>query len=104
MIAVAPCDPRSPERGTTMLLIRNAQMHVLARNTLPSWIAAHLRRFFPDECAALGEEGLDERIADGIGGALSYGFEAPDHIAQYIDLTFTFGPDFDVDPALSWPG
>jgi hypothetical protein len=85
-----------------MLLIRESQMQMLSRDGSFGWMAAHLREFFPAECEALGAEGLDERIADGIGSAASYGFESQVHISQYLDLTFVLGPDFDTDPSLPW--
>jgi hypothetical protein len=88
--------------SAVMLLIRESQMQMLSRESSFEWMAAHLREFFPAECEALGADGLDERITDGIGSAASYGFESQVHISQYLDLTFVLGPDFDADPSLPW--
>jgi len=85
-----------------MFIVRDQQVRALVRDALARWIAAHLRRFFPAECAALGETGLRERIREGISRAVSHGFESEVHISQYLDLMFAFGPDFDSDPALPW--
>jgi len=87
-----------------MLVMRDQQMQALARSVLPQWITKHLKQFFPRECAALGETGLAERVREGIERAKSHGFENRVHISQYLDLMFTFGPDFDRDAALDWPG
>ena len=86
-----------------MLVVRKQQVQALARAALPPWIAKHLKQFFPRECAALGEAGLDARVRKGIDQAVSHGFESEVQISQYVDLMFAFGPDFDTDPALSWP-
>lgn len=86
-----------------MLLVRDQQRLAMARAALPKWIANHLKQFFPRECAALGEAGLRERVREGMARAVAHGFETEVHISQYVDLMFAFGPDFDSDPALSWP-
>jgi hypothetical protein len=86
-----------------MLVLRDQQLKALARATLPRWIEDHVKRFFPLECAALGEAGLRERVHEGIARAVSHGFETEAHISKYVDVMFAVGPDFDRDPALSWP-
>jgi hypothetical protein len=86
-----------------MLIIREQQMQALARAVLPEWITNHLKQFFRHECAALGDAELSQRVNNGIERATSHGFETQVQISQYLDLIFTFGPDFDTDKALSWP-
>ncbi len=63
-------------------------------------VMAHLRRFFPAQCAELGDQGLREMVHYGIERAGSYGIEAEGDISRYIDLMFEFGRDFDSD--LRW--
>lgn len=86
-----------------MLVLREQQMQALTRGALPHWIADHLKQFFPEECAAIGEIGLLECVRQGITRAESHGFETEVQISQYVDLMFAFGADFDTDPTLSWP-
>ena len=86
-----------------MLVIREEQMRAMARAALPQWVTKHLKQFFPQQCAALGDNGMRERVSLGIDRAVSYGFESEVQISQYLDLMFAFGPDFDTDSALSWP-
>jgi hypothetical protein len=86
-----------------LLVLREQQVRALARAALPNWMANHLKQFFPRECAVLGEAGLREREREGIGRAVTHGFETEVQISQYVDLMFVFGADFDRDPELSWP-
>jgi hypothetical protein len=86
-----------------LLVLREQQVRALARAALPNWMANHLKQFFPRECAVLGEAGLRERVREGIGRAVTHGFETEVQISQYVDLMFVFGADFDRHPELSWP-
>jgi hypothetical protein len=83
-----------------MFVMRNEQLRELGQAALARWIAAHLQKFFPAECAVLGGAGLGERIRQGIAKAHAHGFEDDIHVSQYLDLMFAFGPDFDSSLAL----
>jgi hypothetical protein len=88
-----------------MLTIRQAQMDVLSRlevQKFEDWTLTHLQRFFPAQCAALGEQRLRESIQHGIRRAASYGFKAKRDVCKYIDLMIVFGRDFDTDKRHRW--
>lgn len=84
-----------------MLIIRRAQMHVLARHTADRFegrAMIHVRQCFPERSNALGEDGLLSLIREGIGRAQSYGIEIERDVVKYIDLMVVFGEKFDTDP------
>ena len=64
----------------------------------------HLRRFFPQTCQRLGEEGTRHAVREGIDAAGQHGITARCDVCTYIDIMFTFGRHFDSDPALPWAG
>lgn len=88
-----------------MLRIRPAQMAVLSElevRKFEDWMVVHLRRFFPDQCAAIGERRLLETIRYGIRRAAHYGFTAKRDVCKYIDLMIVFGRDFDTGQRTPW--
>jgi hypothetical protein len=64
----------------------------------------HLNKFFPRQCAALGEPKLRETIRDGIKRAAAYRITAERDVYKYIDLMVVFGHDFDTDKRFPWAG
>jgi hypothetical protein len=88
-----------------MLTIRQAQLVVLSRlevEKFEDWILAHLRKFFPTQCAALGERALQELIQHGIQRSARYGVTTRRDVCKYIDLMIVFGRDFDTDTRSRW--
>ena len=88
-----------------MLIIRRAQMRVFKRHLRRDFermVVAHLREHFPDDCAQLGDEGLRDRVHDGVRRAARWGLGAERDVRVFIDLMFALGPDFDADPSLPW--
>jgi hypothetical protein len=63
---------------------------------------AHLRRFFPRRCAALGPGGVRALVRAGIERAAAHGVHAERDVCKYIDLMAMLGRDFEDDPALPW--
>ena len=63
----------------------------------------HLRRHFPAECAALGDE-LDEHLAKAIELARRSGLSTERDLAKYASLTLVAGLYFATDPARVWMG
>lgn len=83
--------------------IRSEQLHTLEapqRLAYEARLAAHVQRFFPEQCAALGDDGLRARLRDGIARAHGQGFTSERDVCQFVDLGFAFGPAFDVE--LPW--
>jgi hypothetical protein len=87
-----------------MLRIRAAQVDVLTEATFERSVAEHLRRFFPDRCAALGDSGLLGFVREGLAKARRIGFSQPAHAGQFVTLMLVLGRDFDVDPLHPWAG
>jgi hypothetical protein len=88
-----------------MLKIYDDQTEAFARAAMREFehrMAAHLRRFFADECARLGPESLAELIHHGISRAASHGIVSEHDVALYLNLTVALGRDFDRDPLLPW--
>jgi hypothetical protein len=85
-----------------MLVIRDEQMSAFASASLPSRLKAHVEKFLPHHCRALGPEGTEAAIAYGLERARRYALTSDADVYQYIDLMFAFGRDFDDDPALPW--
>jgi len=65
-------------------------------------VVTHLRKFYPAECANLGEEQIRRLIRYGIVRARSYGLTSERAACIYVDVMFAFGRDFDRDPSLPW--
>jgi len=90
-----------------MLIIRKKQMGVLEQGVLRDFgdsMVVHLERFFPQQCAVLGDDGVRETIRYGIERAKNYGLVDERDVCKYIDLMIVFGRDFDTSPKTSWAG
>jgi hypothetical protein len=90
-----------------VLTIRPEQLKVLSQaevQKFEDWVFTHLHKFFPKECAALGEPKLRESIQHGIRRAAHYGITARRDVCKYIDLMIVFGRDFDTDSRSRWAG
>jgi hypothetical protein len=90
-----------------MLTIRKQQMAAFERAESKKFedrMVIHLKKFFPGQCAALGESKLPETIRYGIKRAAAYGVTAERDVNRYIDLMIVFGRDFDTDQRFSWAG
>ena len=90
-----------------MLTIRQAQFAVFSQlevQKFEEWMLAHLKKFFPRQCAAAGDQRLREMVRHGIQRSALYGITAKRDVCKYIDLMIVFGRDFDTDNRLRWPG
>ena len=88
-----------------MLVIRKKQLEVLRDYMLKQFkdrMVAHLRRYFPEQSTSSGKEDLCETIQYGIQQAAAYEIVNEYDVSGYINLMFTFGHDFDKNPALPW--
>jgi len=89
------------------LRIRPAQLAALSRaevQKFEQWVRVHLQRFFPRQCAAAGETGVQELVQYGIQRAAIHGITAKRDVCKYIDLMIVFGRDFDKDKKSRWAG
>jgi hypothetical protein len=88
-----------------VLVIRHAQMDALARSAMEPFVEnviAHLRRVWPEECAAMGDEGLEAFVARGMARCERYGIETEYDVGRFCDLMLLLTPDFDEDPNIPW--
>jgi len=85
--------------------IRSEQLGALsqaASESFESRMAAHLRKYFPADCAQMGDEGLHDTIRQGIGRAADHGISTEYDVARFIDLMFILCRDFDTNPNTPW--
>lgn len=95
-----------------MFTIRSAQMDALRKNmedlhkqTVDEFITrvvAHVREYFPEQCAALGEKNTRDMARQGIEAANTHGIDTEYGVCLFIDLMFIFGAKFAEDPELPW--
>jgi hypothetical protein len=101
---LAPAQQRySPE----MLTIRAAQLAVFSHSEVrkfENWMVAHLSKFFPRQCASLGELKVRETVQYGIQRAACYGLTSKRDVCKYIDIMLVLGPDFDTNQRHAWAG
>jgi len=89
-----------------MLKIRPEQKEELAKVELKKFEdreLIHLKKFWPDECHELTEDGVCKSIRAGIENAKKYEIESEYDVARYIDLMYTLSFDFDTNTQVSWP-
>ena len=85
--------------------IRPEQINAFQVSAIENFIDSvvpHLREFFPETCADLGEPDTRAVVRLGIEMAQSYGIDREVFFCEFVDLIFLFGIDFDKDPALPW--
>ena len=90
-----------------MLTIRPEQFIVFSQveaEKFEDWMVAHMRRFFPRQSAAAGEQNLREMVRYGVPRARQHGITARRDVAKYVDLMLLFGRDFDTDRRARWAG
>lgn len=88
-----------------MWRIRREQAVAVAgavEDQLEDELAAHLRRAWPDESAALSDEALLGRVRDGVARARARGITTPYDLARFLDLLLLLGDGFDASPERSW--
>jgi hypothetical protein len=88
-----------------MLTIRKEQVQALGRVAIQEFeknMLRHLKQFFGDESAAMGDEALREHIRHAISRAKQYGLTSERDLCKYLNLTMVYGGDFDTHPELEW--
>lgn len=72
------------------------------RREFESEMVYHVRTTFPEQCNAMDDEALLEIVRYGMGRARRYSLTSDGQIKRWLGLMFTFGRDFDTDPACRW--
>jgi len=88
-----------------VLYIRSSQIKTFReqlRRRFEERMVRHLHTYFPEQCAALGDEGTREAIGHGIDRAQAHGIVTERDVCRYLNVMFTFGRDFDSDPRCPW--
>jgi hypothetical protein len=57
----------------------------------------HLRRCFPEQCAASGDESLRLRISRAMDRAAKYEIRKERDVARFLDVGMIFGETFDIE-------
>lgn len=87
------------------MVIRQTQLYTLSQRGSSDFevrVAAHLKRCFPHECTALGDEGVPDLVRYGVARSNSYGMTLERDVCKYIDLMVAFDRDFDRNPEHPW--
>ncbi len=95
----------APRRYPGMLAIRREQWALFSQaevRKFEDWTVSHLKKFFPRQCAAMGDPKLRETIQYGIRRAASYGITVKRDVCKYIDVMIALGQDFDKDERFAW--
>ena len=88
-----------------MFVLRKEILEALSKSAVESFedrMVDHLKKSFPNTFAELGEFKIREMIQHGTDRAESYNIIGMRDIANYIDLQFALGRDFDVNPRMPW--
>ena len=88
-----------------MLIIRKSQMAAfekIAVRRFEDGLLDHLRTFFPEHAATLGEKQLGRVMRYGLQRAESRNLQTERGVYLYLALMFMLGSLFDEDPQLPW--
>jgi hypothetical protein len=88
-----------------MLTIRPDQMKVFAQQLLAAFrqdAAQSLRDEYPDVCAELGPDALQQMIQKGMDDARQYRLETRGAVLIFIELILVFGDGFQLSPDRWW--
>jgi hypothetical protein len=89
-----------------MLVIKKEQVTEMRKASLLDFenrMVTHLRKCFPEQCAAMNEAEIRSEIRLGFQKAVGYRFLSELEICKFTNLMFLFGRDFDtqVEPWVS---
>jgi hypothetical protein len=90
-----------------LLIIREEQIAVLKSIPLRDFEASlirHFTRFYPRDCAWLGERQIRKLIQLSIERAAGHGYYSRQEVGYYCNLMLMLGCDFDRDPQIPWAG
>ena len=88
-----------------MFVMRKRHMDGFAKSaaeTFEDRMVGQLNSRFPAECNELGDEGVRQRIRDGVDRSATYEIRTERDVAHFIRLTFGLGPKFDTSRKTSW--
>ena len=83
------------------MVIRKLQMDLMAeanRRAFQRRALRHCQDCFPWASALLGDTGVRSYVETGLQKAAAFGFDSEPDPLKYLNLVFTFGPDFDQLP------
>lgn len=86
-----------------MLKIRAEQMQAFEEQAYLNRLRDVMKKCWPDQCEALGEDKLTERLKLGIKKTEDYGFKDQNNATRFIHLIFLLNmDDFDVSSKTPW--
>jgi hypothetical protein len=89
------------------LTIRPEQMQTLGQAQTEVFVeeaAAIFRKTWPARSAALGDDGLRDRVRRAVRKCFTYGIEDSRDVLRYVNLMFALGEDFATSPRFPWAG
>jgi hypothetical protein len=87
------------------LVIRKEQLDFLAsipRRAFETSLVEHFFRYYPKDCARLGEAPVRAMIRRGIERATAHGYHTREQAGLYCNLILMLGAGFDRDPQIPW--
>jgi hypothetical protein len=92
-------------RSTKLWTVRREQLAAFAaafEQKLADRAAAHVRRRYPERCAALGDAAVRASVATALEKRAAYRFDSEETLFAWLDLMYLLGSDFDSDPWCGW--
>jgi len=83
------------------MVVHESQLKILGNKSFETWLARHVRCFFPEFAARHSKASLREWIRRNRTAAGEY-FQTEPGVSLYIDLACLFGDHFAADPRLPW--
>lgn len=97
----------APPGHASGFVLTNEQVMMFEREAAEEFIVKAeeaLEEDWPEECEALGEEGLRRRVKTGFVKARRYGITEENDILRFLNLQFVWSEDFDTSPSTPWAG
>ena len=88
-----------------MLIIRQAQMEALNKPFVAEFrehVSEYLHTYYAEKCKAMGPQGVEALIDQGIAKANRYGIEMEEEIFDLIEILFENGANFENTPDMAW--
>lgn len=87
------------------MILRDDQIRALTQVTRKGFeqrLYEQLAKYWPDECARMGEWHVRRMIRNARHSAMTYGIETEYDILRFLNVMFAVGKDFESNPDCRW--